>query len=663
MASSISTIPTRKIVGGNRMSKPHLNPLQILLQMGFPKHRAEKALAATGNQSAQLATNWLLSHVHDPFLDDNSPREYILYACPVGSFLEQLREFWEKSLFLHGWNGAHNFTPHITLVSFFKTPDEDAPHLAQSLDSVMERDGAVLNEPLKLETYTSPNFMGFFVAEEHADYLKRIAMQFVKEVSNAIISDTYEHFDALTACFPWCTTTTARCIPRGSRSISLEPHVKSLHLTLAYQFPSNQYNSLKSLVDELNSSSSCEWELRLYSRDPRLNGKQVYKVIREYIPTETDDLELKIGDYLYVSSEALSSSTDGWLEGTSWSTGTSGFFPENYTKRTPESDAWTLHKSIPLNRCEGLEVELRLEADMGDSGVGTEQLKEFMKDKFVADLKDVDTTSSKAGSSETDCRRLFIMRHGERIDFVFGSWIPYCFDEAGNYVRMDLNMPLSIPARKSGPKGYLHDSPITNIGLFQARSIGETFKEKNVCINHVYCSPSYRCLQTCDSFLQGLGKKNEIKIRVEPTLFEWVAWYPEGRPEWMSKEELLAAGFNIDTEYVPFMEENEIRESKETCENYYSRSAALTNKVISSHPSGNILMVGHASTLDTCSRDLLQGGSRDSDSLFKIVQKIPYCSLVELSYNDNGWNCTEPPCPPITHCTNNRFDWKILLPE
>lgn len=33
----------------------------------------------------------------------------------------------------------------------------------------------------------------------------------------SVISDTYEQFDALTACFPWCTTTTARCIPRGSR--------------------------------------------------------------------------------------------------------------------------------------------------------------------------------------------------------------------------------------------------------------------------------------------------------------------------------------------------------------------------------------------------------------------------------------------------------------
>ncbi|KAH8268024.1 hypothetical protein KR018_006561 [Drosophila ironensis] len=747
----MATLPPRKSQTPTRIciSKQHLTPLQTLLQMGFPRHRAEKALASTGNRGVQIASDWLLAHVNDSTLDECAPREYIIYACPTGPFLQQLEEFWAKSRQMCGWNGAHNYVPHITLVSFFKAPDECSLQLSKSLKQVVDMTGALLDRPLKLEPYMSQNFMGFFVAEEDANYLKRLALQYVKEVSNSIISDTYEQLDAIVACFPWCGAVSSgtRCIPRSSRSISLEPHVKSLHLTLAYQFPQAQFNALKALVETLDASCASNWELRLYSRDPRLATKQVQKVVYPHNPHETDELELRIGDYIYLNTEVVDSSSDGWAEGISWLTGSTGHLPVNYTERTAESDAWTLHRVVQLSKsvassltsAEDLDIvdgrsistepedrqreqnaAAQAEIIEGSSFEESEQsvekyLRQTLKPclelpsvqllnshnlshqhnpntptiEITTNISSSSTSMSKQPvdeimveppavqpprpedtlsirsdrsleRSQANNRKVYIMRHGERVDFTFGTWIPYCFDEFCHYRRKDLNMPKTLPWRKHTPEGWQNDSPLTNVGVFQAKLIGQALLDAEVQVDHVFCSPSYRCIQTCASALEGMRLKGK-QINVEPGLFEWMAWYPGGVPDWLTKSELVEAKFDIDLDYEPVQPKQDLSvRLKESTEQFYERNHEVILQLLK-RTTGNILIVAHATTLDTCSRQLTGGRPRSTNELRQVIHKIPYCSLAVVEQVDEDeWQLVEPDCLPVTHSKNPRFEWNAL---
>ena len=102
------------------------------------------------------------------------------------------------------------------------------------------------------------------------------------------------------------------------------------------------------------------------------------------------------------------------------------------------------------------------------------------------------------------------------------------------------------------------------------------------------------------------------------------------------------------------------------------------------------MLVGHASTLDACSRQLVGGLPRNARELSRVVQRVPYCSLcvveqmeepeeptelegsATLDESDHcqprfdskttkiEWKLIEPPVPPMTYTGNARFDWQIM---
>lgn len=196
-------------------------------------------------------------------------------------------------------------------------------------------------------------------------------------------------------------------------------------------------------------------------------------------------------------------------------------------------------------------------------------------------------------------QKLFIVRHGERVDSTFGAnWIDHVFDKAtGSYHRINLNLPKKMVKRKDY-KDFQFDPPLTELGLHQCKMVGEELAAQGVQIDHVYCSPALRCIQTADQILQGLNRRDLIPIRIEPCLFEFLKWYSVLPVQWpfMNADELIANGFHIDRSYQAQYPIESLRRDEDELM-FYHRSHLITTSILKNHQKDgkNILIVGHVS--------------------------------------------------------------------
>ncbi|RNA26732.1 Ubiquitin-associated and SH3 domain-containing B [Brachionus plicatilis] len=140
-----------------------------------------------------------------------------------------------------------------------------------------------------------------------------------------------------------------------------------------------------------------------------------------------------------------------------------------------------------------------------------------------------------------------------------------------------------------------------------------------------------KLFDTSHDFIGTQGLEKVVKIRIEPSIFEFLGWYDKGLPYFVNTESLVAFGFNIDTNYKPLLSLERLQQD-ENYTDYYQRSFNVTKYLSNIHQNegGNILVVGHAGTLEVCTRQITGMPVRPYAEFNATIRKVPYLGLAMI---------------------------------
>ncbi|CAF3636703.1 unnamed protein product [Adineta steineri] len=362
-------------------------------------------------------------------------------------------------------------------------------------------------------------------------------------------------------------------------------------------------------------------------------------------------------------------------QGRSHATGEEGLYPLKHLRKTSETDAWTVHKSAslvnenaPTNPTDIPEINNSVPPVDEKNRNSMIEIRTLSKRSIMIPRNGrLDPLTS---TTISGLIRLFCIRHGERVDFAFGpSWPETAFDKTGKYRRINLNMPITLPRRRNPFRDFIGDSPITEIGTTQARLTGEALAANESLAQYCYSSPSLRCIQTAFCILQGMGVEDRVKIRIEPGLFEFLGWYERGLPTLFTSSDMNINEdeevnlYNIDKNYRPIIPLEKLSRDEKAID-YYNRSFKVTQQITDKHKltGANIFFIGHAATLEVCTRQLCSLPPRSYSDFNGVIRKVPYLGLqlCERNPSDGQWSLKAPPIPPLQHANNVAYDWQSM---
>ena len=78
---------------------------------------------------------------------------------------------------------------------------------------------------------------------------------------------------------------------------------------------------------------------------------------------------------------------------------------------------------------------------------------------------------------------------------------------------------------------------------------------------------------------------------------------------------------------------------------------------------GNVLMLGHAGSVEVCVRQLIGKSPRSTQDFRELCPKVPYCGLIVCQEDPKTrkWSVIDTPILPFTHGQNKKVHVKQLL--
>lgn len=146
-------------------------------------------------------------------------------------------------------------------------------------------------------------------------------------------------------------------------------------------------------------------------------------------------------------------------------------------------------------------------------------------------------------------------------------------------------------------------------------------------------------------------------------MFEFLGWYDRGLPTFVSLDSLVQFGFNIDVNYRPLLPVERLQPD-ENYTDYYQRSFNVTKYMTNLHQDqgANILVVGHAGTLEVCTRQICGLPVRSYTEFNATIRKVPYLglALLEKESSNSAFEIQNAVIPSLGHTANFNFDPQSL---